>query len=311
VTHAGFVDVTACWVCGGAQLDRIHDAILDLDVYREQHPDLAAYTGETVWFRRCSGCGFTQPERLPAAVGFFDRLYDQLWSAAWVAQEFESRYKDLIFTTILDGLARRSGSRRTLLDIGAHAGRFMHLAGEAGWMAEGIELNPRTAAFASARTGLRVHSINVERLALSGSSYGAVTLIDVLEHVPHPVALLKKVHDALEKGGWIVVKVPSGPAQRLKENVRAKLRPGYRPRLADNLVHVNHFSVTSLRTALARAGFGDVNVTIGPPEIPPPARTMDRASNLVRAALYRVATIVPGSVHTPLALNLLAYARRP
>jgi hypothetical protein len=38
---------------------------------------------------------------------------------------------------------------------------------------------------------------------------------------------------------------------------------------------------------------------------------MDRASNLVRAALYRVATIVPGSVHTPLALNLLAYARRP
>jgi SAM-dependent methyltransferase len=311
VRHAGFVDVTACWVCGGAALGRIHDAIHDLDVYREQHPDLAAYTGETVWFRRCPACGFTQPERLPAAGGFFDRLYDQLWSADWVAQEFESPYKDLIFTTILDGLVRRTGSSRKLLDIGAHAGRFMHLAAAAGWLAEGIELNPRTAAFATARTGLRVHSVNVERLPLSGASYGAVTLIDVLEHVPYPVALLAKVHDALESGGWIVVKVPSGPAQRLKENVRALIRRGYRPRLADNLVHVNHFSVGSLRTALERAGFVDVSLTIGPPEMPPAGRMMERASNLLRGALYRLASIVPGSVHTPLALNLLAYARRP
>jgi hypothetical protein len=38
---------------------------------------------------------------------------------------------------------------------------------------------------------------------------------------------------------------------------------------------------------------------------------MERASNLLRGALYRLASIVPGSVHTPLALNLLAYARRP
>ena len=64
MTHAGFSDVGPCWVCGGTALTRVHDAIIDLDVYRDQHPDLAAYTGETVWFRRCNSCGFTQPERL-------------------------------------------------------------------------------------------------------------------------------------------------------------------------------------------------------------------------------------------------------
>ena len=208
MTHAGFYDVGPCWVCGGTALTRVHDAIIDLDVYRDQHPDLAAYTGETVWFRRCNSCGFTQPERLPLLPGFFDRLYDQLWSPDWVQQEFESDYKDLIFRTILAGLAARPTAGKRLLDIGAHAGRFMHLARIAGWEPEGIELNPRTAAFAAARTGLPVHSVNVDRLVLSGQSYGAITLIDVLEHVPDPVTLLSKIHDALTPGGWVVVKVP-------------------------------------------------------------------------------------------------------
>ena len=234
MTHAGFVDVGACWVCGGSALTRVHDAIIDLDVYRDQHPDLAKYTGETVWFRRCASCGFTQPEQLPSLAGFFDQLYDQLWSPEWVQEEFESEYKDLIFRTILAGLARRRTAGpstplragRHLLDIGAHAGRFMRLARAAGWEPEGIELNPRTAEFAAKHTGLPVHSVNVDHLVLSGRSYGAVTLIDVLEHVPHPLALLSRIYEALEPGGWVVIKVPSGPAQRQKENMRARLRNG-------------------------------------------------------------------------------------
>lgn len=309
--HAGFHDVGPCWVCGGTALTRVHDAIIDLDVYRDQHPDLAAYTGETVWFRRCTSCGFTQPERLPLLQGFFDRLYDQLWSPDWVQQEFESDYKDLIFRTILAGLAARGTSGNRLLDIGAHAGRFMHLARLAGWAPEGIELNPRTAAFAAARTGLPVHSVNVDRLVLSGQSYGAITLIDVLEHVPDPVTLLSKIHDALTPGGWVVVKVPSGPAQRQKERMRARLRKGYRPRLADNLVHVNHFSPASLRTGLERAGLRRVAVEIGPPELPPAQRGLAALSNVARRSLYHAGKLLPGGIHTPLALNLLAYARRP
>lgn len=309
--HAGFEDVAACWVCGGRALEREHDAVIDLEMYRDQHPDLAAYTGETIWFRRCRSCGFTQPERLPLLPGFFDRLYDQLWSREWVQQEFESRYKDLIFETILGGLAVRTGRRRRLLDIGAHAGRFMHLARAAGWQAEGIELNPRTAAFAASRTGLPVHSINVERLPLSTGSYGAITLIDVLEHVPHPMTLLTRAAEALEPGGWVVVKVPSGPAQRRKERTRAWLHRGYKPRLADNLVHVNHFSPRALQAAIARVGLEQVTMEIAPPELPPDDDLRSQASNAVRRALYYAGRSLPGGVKTPIALNLLAFGRKP
>jgi SAM-dependent methyltransferase len=302
--------MATCWVCGGRALEREHDAVLDLEVYREQHPDLAAYTGETVWFRRCRSCGFTQPERLPSLPGFFDRLYDQLWSPEWVQQEFESSYKDLIFETILGGLATRSGRGRRLLDIGAHAGRFMHLAYVAGWKPEGIELNPRTAAFAALRTGLPVHSINIEQLPLAVQSYGAITLIDVLEHVPHPLTLLVRAVDALEPGGWLVIKVPSGPAQRRKERTRAWLHRGYKPRLADNLVHVNHFSPTALHTAVERAGLQRITIEVAPPELPPAGDLPNRASNLIRRVLYYGGRSLPGSVRTPIALNLLAFGRK-
>jgi SAM-dependent methyltransferase len=308
---AAFVDVAACWVCGSATLNRTHDAIMDLDIYRTEHPALAEYTGDSVWFRTCAACGFTQPERLPALPRFFDFLYDQLWSADWVRREFESTYKDLIFTSILGELAARRPPGRRILDIGAHAGRFLHLARDAGWQPEGIELNPRTAAYAAERTGLPVYSENVDRLVLAGHCYGGVTLTDVLEHIPEPLRLLARVRDALVPGGWIAVKVPSGPAQRFKEGVRARLRHGYRPRLADNLVHVNHFTPSSLRLALERAGFDRADVRVGAPELPDHPGIGTFVSNLGRRGLYRAGSLLPGGVHTPLALNLQAYARRP
>jgi SAM-dependent methyltransferase len=248
---------------------------------------------------------------VPALPDFFDLLYDQLWSPEWVQQEFESDYKDFIFRAVLDGLSTRTAAGPRLLDIGAHAGRFMHLAKNAGWQPEGIELNPCTAKYAATRTGLPVHAVNVDRLPLSDRRYGAITLIDVLEHVPEPLTLLSRIDDALEAGGWVAVKVPSGPAQRLKERVRARIHRGYRPRLADNLVHVNHFSPAALQAALQRVGLQSVTVDIAPPELPPADGYRGRISNLVRRSLYHGGRLLPYSVETPLALNLLAFAQKP
>ena len=63
--------------------------------------------------------------------------YDQHWSAAWVEEEFSGTYKDLILGTILNELATLlPPDRRRLLDVGAHAGRFMHLAQARGWQVE-------------------------------------------------------------------------------------------------------------------------------------------------------------------------------
>src|SRR6185295_6272137 len=169
-----------------------------------------------------------------------------------------------------------------LLDVGAHAGRFLHLASEAGWDAEGIELNPRTAAYAAARTGLPVHQMNARALADRGSSYDAVVLTDVLEHIPEPVDLLTMLASLTRDGGAIAVKVPCGPSQLVKERVLAAIS-SHRVTLADNLVHVNHFSPRSLGLALTRAGFAP-SVRAAAPELQParPRSLRMLASNAVR-----------------------------
>jgi hypothetical protein len=132
-----------------------------------------------------------------------------------------------------------------------------------------------------------------------------VTLTDVLEHIPEPVSLLSIVRRTIADGGWVAVKVPCGPAQLLKETWRARLTPRYRATVADNLVHVNHFSPASLTRALERAGFDQVSVDIAPPECPPASRV----STALRLGIYNASRLIPGAVHTPLALHLQAFAR--
>jgi SAM-dependent methyltransferase len=301
---AAFLAVDTCWICGGRAFSRLHEARFDLSEYRRQDPELAAYSGSRVIIQRCTACDFAQPSALPALPRFFDRMYDQRWADDWIAHEHQAAYKDLIFADILRGLARRSAGGGRLLDIGAHAGRFLRLASAEGWEGEGLELNPKTAAFAARASGAVVHHGNVHMFS-PDRSYDAVTLIDVLEHVPGPLDVLSRVRACLRSGGWVAIKVPNGPAQRLKEALRARLRPGYRATIADNLVHVNHFSASSLARALDRAGFHEVAVVAAAPELPEGS-----GSGWPRLAAFRVARSLPLGFTSPLAFNLQAYGRR-
>lgn len=301
----GFTPVTACWICGADRLDPVHECLFDLREYERQDPELAAYTGSRLWIVRCRDCGFGQPTALPALPRFFERMYDQRWSDEWLAGEFVSTVKTSIFETVLGELERRlPPSRRALLDVGAHVGRFLEMALERGWRAEGIELNPRTAAHARRATGAPVHEADVRALAAAGRRFDAVTLTDVLEHIPEPRSVLETVARILAPGGSIAVKVPNGPNQLRKERVRAALGLSTRVSVADNLVHVNHFSVRALATALERAGFQDVNVLVGRPEL-----TSAGPARAIRLALFHAARIT-GGARSPFAFNLQAYATR-
>jgi 2-polyprenyl-3-methyl-5-hydroxy-6-metoxy-1,4-benzoquinol methylase len=233
-------------------------------------------------------------------------MYDQRWSDEWLASEFASGAKRFIFEGILDDLERRlPRDRRTLVDVGTHVGQFLTIAAARGWRAEGLELNPRTAAHARRATGAPVHQVDVRELAAAGRRFDAVTITDVLEHIPDPRATLEGIGQLLSPGGWIALKVPNGPNQLRKEQVRAALGRASRVSVADNLVHVNHFSVEALSTALARAGFRDVEVRVGRPELTP-----SRLSSAIRLAVFHAAGWSGGG-RSPLAFNLQAFARLP
>jgi hypothetical protein len=81
--------------------------------------------------------------------------------------------------------------------------------------------------------------------------------------------------------------------------------------VADNLVHVSHFSPRALRAALAAAGFADVTIEPAAPELSEGSGATHLADRALRLALYGAARLLPGGVHVPLTLNLQAYGRLP
>ena len=125
--------------------------------------------------------------------------------------------------------------------------------------------------------------------------------------------LLQTACSLLEPGGWIAVKAPCGPAQYRKETLRAMLRPSYRATLADNLVHINHFTPGSLRRALAECGFKEIRVMPGAPEIPPPyvgEPLSHRLAIRMRTPLHALLKAIPFAPDFPLCMHLQACARR-
>jgi SAM-dependent methyltransferase len=302
---AAFTPVPVCWICSANRLDPFHECLFDLHEYERQDPELAAYSGARVMIARCAECEFGQPLALPTLPRFFERMYDQRWSDDWLVREVASDAKTRIFTDVLDGLERRlPRPRRTLLDVGAHVGKFLKIASARGWMAEGIEMNPQTAAYAR-RTGATIHQMDLRSFSRFGRTFDAVTLTDVLEHIPDPRAALETAARLVAPDGWVAVKVPCGANQLRKERLRAALGRAPRVSIADNLVHVNHFSPFSLQLALEIAGFTDVELRVAAPELP--GGPVDGAIRLGIAAAARMT----GGARSPLAFNLQAYGRRP
>ena len=161
-------------------------------------------------------------------------------------------------------------------------------------------------------TGLPVHQVNVHELSAEGRRYDAVTLTDVLEHVPEPLSVLRLLRTAMKPGGWLAVKVPRGPGQWLKERVRNAIRSHYDSGIADNLIHVNQFDVHPLRLALESAGFRDIHIEIGAPEFQALELGLKaRASNALSRTIWQLGQAIPGGLGSPLSLHLQALARNP
>ena len=306
-----------CWICGGTRQHRVWKSEFDLTSLPRFGPALAHSEHPPIYMVRCRDCGFGQPEVMPDMPDYFETLYAIPFSEASLDKQFNDPYKDWVFTSLAAELGRRLAADlpRTLLDVGCHHGRFLHVAKQAGWQAEGAELAERTAEFAASRTGATIHRGPAQTLIERGLHFGAVTITDVLEHIPQPAPLVRQLRELLLPGGILAVKVPHGRMQRIKEKIRGDLLRRPDAGIMTRLVHVNHFSVASLRRVLEDAGFEDVTVTVAVPEMfypDPKTRTFTQGLGMhLREAFYYAAKLLPGGVHTPLALNLQAFARNP
>ncbi len=107
----------------------------------------------------------------------------------------------------------------SVLDIGAADGSVARRLAERGCRVVGIELDPE-AARAAEEYCQRVVVGDVEQLdlaaALGGDRFDVVLLLDVLEHLQHPLATLKRAAERLSEGGRVIVAVPNATHAALR-----------------------------------------------------------------------------------------------
>jgi len=145
---------------------------------------------------------------------------------------------------------------RRVLDIGCGGGGFLDLAASAGWSASGCDPDPIAVENARAR-GLDVRQGGVEAWADAESSFDAITLSHVIEHVHDPVATIRTAFRLLRPGGQLYMDTP---------NIEALGHEAYGPywRGLDPPRHLVLFGWNSCTRMLAGIGFEEIKPHIRP-----------------------------------------------
>jgi SAM-dependent methyltransferase len=96
-----------------------------------------------------------------------------------------------------------------LLDVGSGSGAFLRAMRLLlpHWSVTGIEPDARAVRLAR-RSGARVIHATLETAPLDGTVWDAITLWNVLEHLPDPLAALRRLRQLLKPGGVIYLTIP-------------------------------------------------------------------------------------------------------
>lgn len=210
-----------CPVCGGS----LREALAGI-----RDPQ----TGHRFDLLRCSRCelGVTAPAPGDLGPYYGERYYG---GRHGITQGHCLRRRTRLLEQATGG-----GPRGTLVDIGCGDGSFLLEARRIGWTVLGTEVNERIPL-----PGLEIRG-SIDALG-PRAPFGCITLWHSLEHLENPAAALAELAGMLVPGGTLLVAVPDSRGWQARLFGRHWLH-------LDVPRHLYHFSLTSLRTALGRAG---------------------------------------------------------
>ncbi len=201
--------------------------------------DYLSPAGERYELSSCGSCGFVRMGTPPSAPE--NELYPD---AYYRKMSGFSRALELLFLGERRAAVEGRKTRGAVLDIGCGSGEFLRVMSDAGWTVSGVE--PSHFGAGSAPEG--VHHGTLESAAFPAASFDAITMWQVLEHIPDPAAALSSARVLLKDDGFLLVSVPniSSLQARFGRDLWFSL---------DLPRHIWHFSPSTLLRLLEKSGF--------------------------------------------------------
>jgi len=243
---------------------------------------------------RCEACGvaFRNPRpSVAASVAEFGSGRAEVADEVWLGVR-----RSATFVRFLDAWPGPPGR---VLDVGCGGGWFLKAATERGWAAVGVDLSPRAVRRAREGFGVDARQGSLEAQDFEPGSFDLVTLWNVLEIVPEPLALVRTIRPLLRPGGTLHLRTQNFPFQRAAFGAAQAVRGlglgralDRRPYLAF-IFNATAFSARTIRLCLERAGFTDVRVVPSPPAPGDPYHALGRFAEwplgLIKAASHGLA----------------------
>ena len=231
-----------CWICGDASLVLEKRGNLPPDLSCENFRISDSAYGCTADLFLCKACGFRQASDLPDVLRFYQDMDDEAYEHSREARSIQARM-------LLETVARYRAQGR-LLDVGAGSGILVAEAARMGFEAEGIEPSGPLCTQAK-QYGLNLHH-GILPSASARGPYDVATVIDVIEHVPDPIGLLRHVRSTLADGGLVVLVTPD--VSSVMARVLGPRWWHYR------IAHIGYFNRQTLNLALRGSGFEPIKV---------------------------------------------------
>ena len=197
----------ACAVCGHTVFDPVFPSTIG-----DPEADPAAYFSSSrrraghLDIVRCRACGLvlTSPRDDEATLS---RIYTELADVEYAVEEDNRRLTAEDHCTLVTACLPARGR---LLDVGCATGVFAGVAHQHGWNVTGLDASAWATARARARyPGVVFVTGSVEATVFPPASFPAVTLWDVLEHVPAPLDTLRQLHQWLAPQGCLFLNLPN------------------------------------------------------------------------------------------------------
>ena len=174
-----------------------------------------------------------------------DSIYEELYDDTY---EAEAANRKRSAAAHLAWVSRFCHIPENLLDVGCSTGIFLEQALQAGWGVTGLEPSSWAKNLASQRLpGTDIFCGTLQQACFPSGSFHAITLWDVLEHIPSPSDAINQLNPWLEPSGWLFLNIPnisSVPARLMRKYWVLLLRE-----------HIWYFSPTTLQRLLEKCGF--------------------------------------------------------